>query len=506
MARPGFVLEVDDRTPPLMTPSGADLRLERLGLGTRVLYPADAVASSDPTALIDAALDAPVNAERLAARLAPDTKLTLVVADDDDLPLPRPQFDPRRTLVERVLEVAARAGVNDVELVIANGLRQRWSAARITQVLGDRVATSFLPDGLVTSHDVTSESLVTIGEVDGAPVRLHPRVAESDLTIVIGLTTALSHRCPIASGLTDLGTINRMYGAEASAETAPQVESLIATKVEAFSLVAVLGQPLLSRNMRFLSKREWEWNLVDKLAYAGARQVINALPRSGAARLHATMSADYAIIDVVAGDPAAVRGDATHAWQAANTVEVPWTADVLVTPVWGAAADGAPVSSPLDAAYHALVRSAGSHLGKPFVRQGGVLIGFHPLPDQFSHRRQSAAADFFATVLPTSTDPAEIAAQWEPRAIADEWYLGLYRKQFAPHPLRVYHQWYRTAQAAEAFSDVIWVGADRRTAALLGHRAASTYADALEIASDLVGEQPAITFLRGPSLALGDVR
>ena len=41
---------------------------------------------------------------------------------------------------------------------------------------------------------------------------------------------------------------------------------------------------------------------------------------------------------------------------------------------------------------------------------------------------------------------------------------------------------------------------------LLGHRAASTYADALEIASDAVGKHPAITFLRGPGLALGDVR
>lgn len=134
------------------------------------------------------------------------------------------------------------------------------------------------------------------------------------------------------------------------------------------------------------------------------------------------------------------------------------------------------------------------------------MIGFHPLPNKFSNRRQSAAADFFAKVLPASTDPAEIAAQFEPSALADEWYLDLYRKQFAHHPLRVFHQWYRTAEATKGLDDVIWVGADRRSASLLGHRAASTYADALEIASDAVGKHPAITFLRGPGLALGDVR
>ena len=33
MSRPGFVLEVDAKTPPLMTMSGAQLRLERLGAG-----------------------------------------------------------------------------------------------------------------------------------------------------------------------------------------------------------------------------------------------------------------------------------------------------------------------------------------------------------------------------------------------------------------------------------------------------------------------------------------
>ena len=53
---------------------------------------------------------------------------------------------------------------------------------------------------------------------------------------------------------------------------------------------------------------------------------------------------------------------------------------------------------------------------------------------------------------------------------------------------------------------MIWVGGDRRSAALLGHRAATTYADALEIASSSVGRTPGITVLRGPGLALGDVR
>ncbi|AQP47173.1 hypothetical protein BW730_06245 [Tessaracoccus aquimaris] len=210
---------------------------------------------------------------------------------------------------------------------------------------------------------------------------------------------------------------------------------------------------------------------------------------------------------MVGGAFSAALNDSREVWQAANAVEVKGSADVLVTSVWGPSIDPVDaIGSPLGAAHHALVTRAGSHLEAPLAREGGVLIAFHPLRNRFSNRRQSSAADFFAKVLPVTTDPAEIAADFQPSSVDDEWYLDLYRKNFADHPLRVYQQWYELASASSRFSDVIWVGGDRRVAALLGHRAATTYADALEIASGTVGMHPSITMLRGPGLALGDVR
>jgi hypothetical protein len=44
MGRPGFVLEVDDRTPPLLVPDGDRFQLEKFPLGTRVIYPAESLA------------------------------------------------------------------------------------------------------------------------------------------------------------------------------------------------------------------------------------------------------------------------------------------------------------------------------------------------------------------------------------------------------------------------------------------------------------------------------
>ena len=43
VSRPGFVLEVDERTPALLMHEGEGFRLERLPLGTRVVYPPESL-------------------------------------------------------------------------------------------------------------------------------------------------------------------------------------------------------------------------------------------------------------------------------------------------------------------------------------------------------------------------------------------------------------------------------------------------------------------------------
>ena len=43
MTRPGFVLDVDDRTPPLIVHEGLGFRLENFPLGTRVVYPPESL-------------------------------------------------------------------------------------------------------------------------------------------------------------------------------------------------------------------------------------------------------------------------------------------------------------------------------------------------------------------------------------------------------------------------------------------------------------------------------
>jgi len=71
------------------------------------------------------------------------------------------------------------------------------------------------------------------------------------------------------------------------------------------------------------------------------------------------------------------------------------------------------------------------------------------------------------------------------------------------HPL---YMWYWGAHALEHLGQVIVVGGDRRTATRLGFRAASTLDDALEMARDVVGRSPTITYQHTPPLSMADVR
>lgn len=504
MTRPGFVLQVDERTPDLVTLSGSRVQLQRFPLGTQVVYPPDSMPSSDPVPLIDSSLAAPMGSDPLQARLRPGMKLTIVVGSIDPVQ-PRMRFDIRRSIVERVLEHAARAGVDDVALVIAAGLSPRWSAKDVVAALGDRVAASFLPDGLIHSHDVTSRELVEIARVDDHPVLMDQRIVDSDLVVVVDVCHGRRSGCVLATGATDVGTINRIAGLHGSAAARAAVSRAIEEAVATFAVSAVLGQPFMRQPLSFLNEREWEWRLPEQLAFAAARQFVGLMPVQGSHWLYASPRADYELLDIVSGSPSEVIPQATDVWQAANAVSVE-TADTVITSVWGSSVDpGDPIGTPISAAHHALVDRVGNHGTHPLVRDGGVVIAFHPLTRVFANRLQSPSSDFFDKVLPETRDPEEINLRYEPKALVEDWYLKLYREHHAHHPLAVFHSWYAIQEVASRLSEVIWVGGSRESAAVLGHRAATTLADGLELARELAGTGR-ITYLHGPGRATGECR
>ncbi|HEU4908700.1 MAG TPA: lactate racemase domain-containing protein, partial [Propionibacteriaceae bacterium] len=313
MGRPGFVLEVDDRTPPLLVPDGDRFRLEKFPIGTRVIYPVESLPRvSDLGEAISTALDAPLQSEPLSAMLQPSMRLTIAF-DDIGTPTPRMRRpDIRGKVIEAVLSRAAAAGVDDVALVSANGLNRRMTAAELEYIVGERVFRSFYADGLLTNHDAEdADNLVGVGSTAAGELALNARAAGSDLLIFIHLADSPRRRgaAEIAAGLGSTATIRGLAGLHGQTDdaTAAEIADLVLAAVRVFEIDAVLDNDVFAPPLEFLGGREWEWTLKDRAAWFGVRRGLDWTPQRARRRLINRTEADYHTTLVTAGAPAAVQ-------------------------------------------------------------------------------------------------------------------------------------------------------------------------------------------------------
>ena len=144
--------------------------------------------------------------------------------------------------------------------------------------------------------------------------------------------------------------------------------------------------------------------------------------------------------------------------------------------------------------------------GKPLVREGGVVIMFHPTQPDFNPVHHPSYIDFYEQVLTETTDPHVMSKQFEERYATDDWYRHLYRTGNAYHGVHPFYMWYWGAHAMKHCGRIIIVGGDPKSVRRLGFVPASTLDDALEIASDVVGRSPTLTHLHNPPILMADVR
>src|SRR3954465_11511780 len=190
MPRPGFVLDVDRSTPPTLFWQGEGFHLERLPVGSRIIYPPEALDPlTDPDEAIRRALLEPLDSAPLPALLTPGMKLTIAF-DDVSLPLPpMRQPDNRQRVIEAVLDMAAAAGVDDVQLIAALALHRRMTEAELRHGVGDRVYDAFAPMGAIYNHDAEDpDNLAFLGTTKhGEEVEINKRAAESDLLVYVNI-------------------------------------------------------------------------------------------------------------------------------------------------------------------------------------------------------------------------------------------------------------------------------------------------------------------------------
>jgi len=528
MPRPGFVLEVDRSTPPILTWRGEGFTLERLPAGrSRVIYaPEPEAPLADPDDAVRQALAHPLgDSAPLADLLRPGMRLTIAF-DDISLPLPPMQRpDNRQRVIEAVLDLAAAAGVDDVVLICALALHRRMTEAELRHALGDRIYDAFAPHGLLLQHDAEDpDGLVHLGVTDrGEDVEINRRAAESDLLVYVNINLVAmdgGHKS-VATGLASYRSLRHHHNVHTMRHSRSFMDQrnselhssnwrmgrlIAASGVKVFQIETTLNNDAFPKSVAFMQKREWEWSVRDRATYLAAARSLERTPPRVARGLFQSVKAPHAMTGVHAGEVEAVHAATTEAIYRQQLVPVQGQTDIALF--------GLPhicpynvnsIMNPILVMCMGLGYLFNLYRGRPIVRQGGVAILCHPTPWAFHPVHHPSYIDFFEEVLADTTDPVEIEKNYETRFATDEWYRHLYRTSHAYHGVHPFYMWYWGAHALEHLGGVIIVGGDPRAVRRLGFRPASTLNDALEMASDFVGSSPTITHFHCPPIMLADV-
>ena len=525
--RPGFVLEVDRSTPPTLFWHGEGFSLERLPTGSRVVYgPEPLDPLPDPVAAIRHALTHPLgDADPLPALLRPGMRLTIAF-DDVSLPLPpmrRP--DTRQLVIEQVLDMAAEAGVDDVVLIAALALHRRMTEAELRHALGDRVYDAFEPHGLLWQHDAEDpDGMIHLGLTDhGEDVEINRRAAESDLLVYVNINLVAmdgGHKS-VATGLASYRSLRHHHNARTMQHSRSFMDQhhselhssnwrmgrlIAASGVKVFQVETTLNTDTFPEQFRFLQRREWEWSLRDRASFMAASGAMARTPTRVTRQILHGIRSPHALTSVQAGEVEAVHARTTEHVYAQQRVVVEGQTDILTMGLpYISPYNVNSIMNPILVACLGLGYFFNLYTGKPLVREGGVLILHHPTPNQFHPVHHPSYIDFFEQVLTETTDPTEIG-KYEESFATDPWYIHLYRTGNAYHGVHPFYMWYWCAHALEHLGTVIVVGGEREAVRRLGFKSATTLADALEMAQDVVGPDPSLTHLHAPPLLMADVR
>jgi len=453
MPRPGFVLDVDKSTPPILFHHGENFRLEKLPAGrSRVIYPAEPHPGIDDVdgAIRHALLNPLGECEPLPALLHRGMKLTICF---DDVSLPLPQMrrpDIRQRIIEAVLDLAAQAGVDDVHIIAALALHRRMTEHELRHVVGDRVYDAFAPNGLLYNHDAEDlDNLLLLGTTDrGEEVEINKRAAESDLVVYVNINLVSmdgGHKST-ATGLASYRSIRHHHN--------------VATMQKSKSF--------MDRHKSELHSSNWRMGEVIRKADVKIFQIESTLNN----------------------DTFGTEGQTDIL-----TMGLPYICPYNVNSVM----------NPILVMCLGLGYFFNMYRGQPLVREGGVLILSHPTPWDFNPVHHPSYIDFFEQVLSETTDPLEIEQRFEKDFAEDEWYRHLYRTSYAYHGVHPFYMWYWGAHALQHLGRVIIVGGDPAAVRRLGFRPASSLNDAFELAADVVGPSPTITHFHNPPLVMADV-
>jgi hypothetical protein len=517
---------LEEGSAPRLIHFGEGFLLEKLPPGTRVIYPNPPMKGlANVDAAIRYAISHPEGSEPLWALLKPGMKLTIAV-DDISIPLPPMKTpDVRQRMLEIVLEQCAQYGVEDIEIVVAIAVHRKMSADEIKRMVGGKIFAEYWPDRLYNHDAEEPGNMVEIGRTEAEEVVTLPRrVVESDLVIYcnVNLVPMDGGHKSVAVGLADVRSLKAHHNPQTIRKTHSYMDPeraymhesvnrqgrLVDSKLKVFHLEAALNTRMFGEPMGFLAKREEEWTRGDWTKMDLMRYALERTPRAAKRAMFHAIPAAYDVIAVNAGATEPTHKRTLKANLDQYVVPVKGQADVLVS--------GVPYISPYNVnsiLNPLLVQVVGMgyfynmFVGpKPLLRDGGVLILLHPMPDEFHPDHHPSYIEFFHRVLADTRDALEIHKKYEAEFANNPAYIQMYRRGNAYHGVHPFYMWYWGENCRQKVGRVIAVGAESDAVPeRMGWESAPTLTDALERAKDIVGRSPQITMMHHPPLVVAQV-
>lgn len=519
MEREQLITFVESEKQRFLLHYGEGFLWESFPVGTRVIYPPPPIEpTADLESAIEKAIENPINADPLSAQLRHGMKVTIVF-DDLSLTLPPMQRpDIRQLVIEHILRKCVEKGIDDLHLISAIGLHRKMTVDELMHQLGERIVKAFYPHRLYCHDSEDPKGVVFIGKTElGEEVWLNRRVAESDLVIYVNINLSAmdgGHKS-LTTGVTNYATVKYHHNSHTLLtsfymdpprspfhEVLKRQSQVIEQHIRHFQIETVVNSATFPRIFSFLQKRERDWTGFDHAWFHTVRFACASSPFDLNWRIWQGMRAPYGLIGIYAGEVESVHQQTLKRLAEQQEVPVKGQSDIVIS--------GVPYLMPYNVNSYMnpiliFTLSVGytfnlMSIGKPLLREGGVLIFTHPLYERFTEQHHPSYVEFWQRVLPQTRDPVEIELRFEKEFATNEDYIRLYRRDYAFHGVHPLYMWYWSSLGARYAGKVIFVGANKSVAERLGVEIAPSLREAIEIAKTFVGSEPSISYFHFPPI------
>jgi hypothetical protein len=484
--------------------------------GSRVVVvaaPEDAVVVRPPPpghALADVgvavaeALRFPLDGSPLRDLLGGGQRRATIVVDSPVLPIPGADPDPRRLALTSAVEELERAGVPTgyQTIVVAGGLARRAGQRELIELVTPELARRF--HGHVESHDAESGDLVEIGDSGRVPLRVHPKLVDTDLVLVVTAAETVLHGGPAALANAASAQVARTAGAWSLCETAASQGWRTAVDIERALTrrgVPLLGVSLvlnLPRASGLLAGYPHDPVSLERIARSPLRRGFSLLPGPARARVLRALPVELTTAAVFAGPPSVAHAEALLRGIELRSATLDERLDAIVLGV-PRATHFLPRErpNPLAAAYLGLALALRLWRDDFPVADGGTAILLHRFARRFPHPTQQPYRAFFGATR-FGREPEELAGA-EEAAARDERALEEYRAGRTCHPLMPFADWAACQPALQRLGHVIVAGCrDASAARQLGFVPIGSVGAALAMARGWQETPPRVGFLLSP--------